>query len=237
MEGKEALKQASTPVRSIKTWQGDLIWMTLFLGTVLIFIVPNTREIFIKVTEAHLYMGGFIKFAFLASMGDLLGMRIINNAWAIPGNVLQKAFVWGVMGIMITLVFTVYMGGVAVAQSAGRLPFDDVVLAQAFFGSVVMNMTFGPMLYIYHMFGDKIMESLSMKKGERPTLEDMVNSVDWYTLVSFSWLKTCLLIWIPLHTAVFLLPAAYRVLASAFLSILLGVIIALARKRSLGSPA
>jgi hypothetical protein len=74
-----------------------------------------------------------------------------------------------------------------------------------------------------------------MKKGERPTLEDMVNSVDWYTLVSFSWLKTCLLIWIPLHTAVFLLPDAYRVLASAFLSILLGVIIALARKRSLGS--
>ncbi len=235
MEQKEALKQSEKSNQSTRTWQGDFIWAAVFLGTILIFAVPSSREVFIKVTEAHPYMGGFGKFALLASMGDLLGMRVLKSEWIIPKNVLQKAFVWGVLGIMITLVFTVYMGGVAVAQSAGRLPFKGIVLAQAFFGSAVMNLTFGPMLYVYHMFGDKIMESLSMSKGERPSLEDMVNSVDWYTLVSFSWLKTCLLIWIPLHTAVFLLPAAYRVLASAFLSILLGVIIALSRKHSVSN--
>lgn len=52
-----------------------------------------------------------------------------------------------------------------------------------------------------------------------------------YTVVRFSWIKTCLLVWIPCHTVVFLMPESFRVLASAFLSILLGVIIAVARKR------
>lgn len=211
---------------------GDLIWGALLMTWVLILIVPTAREIFIKLTEAHPYGGGFVKFAILATMGDLLGSRILNGGWNIPKNVISKAFVWGVLGMLITLVFTVYMGGVAIAQSIGRLPFEGVVLAQAFFGSIVMNTTFGPMLYVYHSFGDKMMELLFTPVDQRPSLREMVDSVDWYTMVQFSWLKTCLFVWIPCHTAVFLLPSSYRVLASAFLSILLGVIIAIGRKKA-----
>ena len=76
---------------------------------------------------------------------------------------------------------------------------------------------------------------MEKKRGKlnQITLKGMVERVDWYGMVSFSWLKTCLFIWIPLHTIVFLLPPEYRVLASAFLSILLGIIVANTKKSAL----
>ena len=94
-----------------------------------------------------------------------------------------------------------------------------------------MNLTFGPMMYIYHKFGDLIIDLSYEKKESKITIKDLVDRVDWYTIVSFSWLKTCIFVWIPCHTIVFLLPAEYRVLASAFLSILLGIIIAISKKK------
>jgi len=45
-------------------------------------------------------------------------------------------------------------------------------------------------------------------------------------------LKTCIFVWIQCHTLVFLLPAEYRVLASTFLAILLGILIACTKKTS-----
>ncbi len=210
--------------------KGDSIWLLLLLCWIMLLVVPSARKVFIEITELHPYLGGFVKFAILASMGDLMGARVLNGKWKLPSNLLQKAFVWGMIGMMVTLVFSVYMGGVAFAQSVGRLPFNGSVLAQAFFGSMIMNLTFGPMMYVYHLYGDKVMEALSSK--QKTTLKDMVDATDWYTLVSFSWLKTCLFVWIPCHTIVFLMPSEYRVLASAFLSILLGLIIAYSKKGS-----
>ncbi|MBG0194345.1 hypothetical protein I4O91_15035, partial [Clostridioides difficile] len=48
--------------------------------------------------------------------------------------------------------------------------------------------------------------------------------------LGFSVLKTIPFFWIPCHTIVFLFPAEYRVIASAFASIALGLILALANK-------
>ena len=88
-------------------------------------------------------------------------------------------------------------------------------------------------MYIYHKFGDLFIDLKYEKKGSSVTVKDLVDRVDWYTTVSFSWLKTCIFIWIPCHTIVFLLPAQYRVLASAFLSILLGILVAVSKKGSM----
>jgi hypothetical protein len=216
----------------MKLNKGDFLWGFVLLLWILILVVPTTRTIFIEVTEAHPYIGGFFKFAILASMGDLLGNRILKKEWIIPNRFMLKAVVWGIIGMMITLVFTVFISGAGAAQAAGRLPFAGSKLAQAFFGSAIMNFTFGPMMYIYHKFGDLIIDVSYEKKGEKITVKDLVDRVDWYTIVSFSWLKTCTCVWIPCHTIVFLLPAEYRVLASAFLSILLGIIIAVSKMAS-----
>lgn len=80
------------------------------------------------------YAGGFIKFAILASMGDMLGIRVIKGEWIAPKGLMYKALVWGIIDWrMVTLVFTVFMGGAAAAQASGKLPFNGSILAQAFF--------------------------------------------------------------------------------------------------------
>ena len=216
----------------MKNIKGDLIWGLLLLVWIIVLVIPSFRTVFIQVTDLHPYIGGFVKFFILASMGDMLGYRIQKKEWIFPKNFIKKAVVWGILGMMITLVFTVFMAGVAGAQKVGRLPFEGSKFAQAFFGSTIMNLTFGPMLYIYHKFMDLWID-IKYEEKVNVTIQAIVDKIDWYTLVSFSWLKTCIFIWIPLHTIVFLMPPEYRVLASAFLSILLGVLIAITKKKKL----
>lgn len=214
----------------MKNLKGDIIWSILLAIWVIILVIPESRGIFIHLIEKYPYWGGFVKFFILASMGDMLGSRIQKKEWIIPKNFIKKAIVWGILGMMITLVFTVFMAGVAGAQKVGRLPFNGSKFAQAFLGSSIMNLTFGPMLYIYHKFMDLWID-IKFEEKVNVTIKAIVDKIDWYTLVSFSWLKTCIFIWIPLHTIVFLMPPEYRVLASAFLSILLGVLIAITKKK------
>jgi len=211
--------------------KGDFIWVALLLIWVLILVVPTTREAFIGATEVHPYIGGFIKFGILATMGDLLGARILKGDWVIPKGVMYKVIIWGVIGLMVTLVFTVYMGGVAAAQASGKLPFSGSVLAQAFFGSAIMNLTFGPMMMVFHRFTDMYISIKYEKNGGKVTMSELIDKNDWHSLVEFTWIKTCPFFWIPAHTAVFLIPVQYRVIASAFLSIALGILLTIAKKQ------
>lgn len=213
----------------MKRLKGDIIWTILLCAWLSLIIVPAFREGFIAFTERHAYVAGFIKFFILASMGDMLGGRILNGEWRKPKGFLFKAIVWGILGIFITLVFTVFFKGAEAAMVAGRLPFEGNKIAVAFFGSTIMNVTFGPMLYVYHKFADLFIE-MKLEGAKNISVKSMVERIDWYGLVSFSWLKNCLFVWIPMHTLVFLLPTVYRVVASAYLSILLGILIALSKK-------
>lgn len=210
--------------------KGDFLWGAALLVWIIILAMPDSRVAFISVTEAHPYLGGFIKFAILASMGDMLGIRVLRGKWIIPKGLFYKAIIWGIIGIMVTLMFTLYMGGAAAAQASGKLPFKGLALAQAFFGSAIMNVTFGPMMMVFHRFADMYIDTKYEKRGSRVTLKELIAKNDWNSLVEFSWLKTCPFFWIPAHTIVFLLPSQYRVLVSAFLSIALGLLLAIAKK-------
>ena len=216
--------------------KGDFLWVFIILMFMAILIVPTTRAAFLTATELHPYIGGFIKFAILATMGDLLGARILKGHWIIPKGVVYKAVIWGAIGLMVTLVFTVYMGGVAAAQSSGKLPFKNSILAQAFFGSTIMNVTFGPMMMAFHRFTDMFIDAKYEKKGGKVTISELVQKNDWHSLVEFSWLKACPFFWIPAHTIVFLLPSEYIVVVSAFLSIALGLLLAMAKKGKIVQP-
>lgn len=209
--------------------KGDYIWGFALLSWIVMLAVPESREAFMAFTGAHPYAGGFIKFIILATMGDLLGIRLIKGDYVIPKGIILKALVWGIIGMMSTLVFTLYMGGASAAQNAGLLPFAGVGIAQAFFGSAVMNLTFGPMMMFFHRIMDLWIDS-SYEKNGKATLDSLVDKIDWHSLVEFSWAKTCLFFWIPAHTIVFMLPSQYRVLVSAFLSIALGLLLAFAKK-------
>ena len=210
--------------------KGDFIWAAALIMWIIVLVVPSSRTAFISVTEAYPYMGGFVKFAILATMGDMLGERVLKGKWRVPTGVLWRAFVWGIIGMMVTLVFTVFMGGVAAAQGSGKLPFSGSVLAQAFFGSTIMNLTFGPMMMVFHRFTDTYIDMRYEDGARRITLKDMIARIDWNGVVGFSWLKACPFFWIPAHTMVFLLSDQYRVIVSAFLSIALGLLLAIAKK-------
>ena len=212
--------------------KGDFVWIAALLVWVIILVVPSSRALFISVTDAHPYAGGFIKFAILASMGDMLGIRVIKGEWIAPKGLMYKALVWGIIGLMVTLVFTVFMGGAAAAQASGKLPFNGSILAQAFFGSSIMNVTFGPMMMVFHRFTDMYIDSKCDNKEAKVTMRELIEKNDWNSLVEFSWLKTCPFFWIPAHTIVFLLPSHYRVIVSAFLSIALGLLLAYEKKES-----
>lgn len=163
-------------------------------------------------------------------MGDLLGIRIIQKRWEIPNGLLFKALVWGSLGMVITLMFTVFIGGTEFAQSSGLLPFEGSLVFRAIFASIIMNATFGPMLYVYHKFGDLLVDS-RYENENFISVKGLVNQVDWYSMVHFSWLKTCIFVWMPCHGLVLMLPAEYRVVTSAFLSILLGILVSLTKSR------
>lgn len=210
--------------------KGDIIWSFFLLLWIMILVIPVSREAFMTATSAHPYLGGFIKFAILATMGDLLGIRIVKGDYVLPKGIFYRAVIWGIIGLMVTLVFSVFMGGAAAAQSEGKLPFEGSALAQAFFGSTIMNLTFGPMMMVFHRFTDMYVDFKYQKGNDKVTISRLVDKNDWHSLVEFSWIKTCTLFWIPAHTIVFLLPGEYRVLVSAFLSIALGLLLALAKK-------
>lgn len=209
--------------------KGDYIWTAVLAACILILVIPSSREAFMIFSKSHPYLAGFIKFFILATMGDLLGTRYVKGDYVIPKGVVYRALVWGFMGMMISLVFTVYMEGAGAAQKAGILPLQGSNFSQAFFGSAIMNLTFGPMLMAFHKFMDLFID-MKYENVKNVTLSRLVDRVDWHTLVEFSFAKACVFFWIPAHTIVFLLPSQYRVLASAFLSIALGIIIAISKK-------
>jgi len=209
--------------------KGDYLWVSALLVWIIILVLPAFRELFMAFTAAHPYIAGFIKFAILATMGDLLGTRFVKGNYVIPKGLFYRALVWGIIGMMISLLFTVFMSGAGTAQEKGLLPFVGINLAQAFFGSAIMNLTFGPMMMVFHRFLDLYIDA-KYAKIEKITLSSLVDKLDWHSLVEFSWTKTCIFFWIPAHTIVFMLPSQYRVLVSAFLSIALGLLLAFAKK-------
>lgn len=217
--------------------KGDILWGTLLLGLIMLFIVPVTREQILELSAKNPYIGGFIKFAILATMGDLMGKRIVAGEYKLSLQVLWRSIVWGIIGCMVTLVFPVFMGGASAAQSSDMLPFAGIKLAQAFFGSAIMNLTFAPAMNTFHRLMDLWIEALHQKNHGKITLKALIQKIDWSAFVTFNWLKVGIFFWIPVHTIVFLLPEGIRVIVAAFCSIALGIILSFAAKKEKDSVA
>ena len=63
-------------------------------------------------------------------------------------------------------------------------------------------------------------------------LAHVIHKVDWEKFACFTLLKTVPLFWIPAHTVTFMLPPEYQVAMAAALSVALGIILNLKRKKS-----
>ncbi len=192
---------------------------------------PLTGEEFIRFTTEHAYIGGFIKFFVLATMGELLAIRITTSNWKMPCGIVYRAVIWGFLGMAITLFFAIFQNGVQAAMTSGLLLKSNSRLISAFFTSAATNMTFGPVMMAFHRVTDTYIDMRYENKASKVSLSMVIERIDWKGFVSFVVLKTIPLFWIPAHTLTFWLPSEYRIMAAAMLSIALGAILAFAKKR------
>lgn len=212
--------------------RGDIVWALLFIGAGAFIAAPGTHELFVAATNAQPYLMGFVKFALLATMGEFLAIRIVRRRYEAPKALAAKVLVWGIIGLLVVLMFQFFSAGVAGAAAKGYLPkaggFWGSLLA-AFLTSAIMNLTFGPVFMACHRISDTWLDARA--SGERLRMGQVVDRIDWPGFVKFVVAKTVPLFWIPAHTITFMLPGEYRILVAAFLSIALGAILSFAKTR------
>lgn len=212
--------------------KGDIIWGLLLSAVVFFIAAPVTNRIFMEFTSANPFISGFIKFSILATMGELLAVRISSKGWdKLPKGIFYRAIVWGLLGMLIVLAFEIYGSGVASAQSKGLLPTGSGII-YAFLVSTLLNTTFAPMLMGTHKLTDTYIDLKYKNPGTNPTIANVAENIDWKGFLSFVIFKTLPFFWIPAHTITFLLPPEYKVLFAASLSLALGLILAFAKNKS-----
>ncbi len=249
--------RVGAPVRTGRSarLRGDLAWAAGIAAVAVFLLAPPTHALFVAATSAHPFLVAFAKFCLLATMGELLAIRIIAGAWFSPKGLAWRALVWGILGMVIVIVFEIFGSGVKAAMARGLLPGGDSKFLFAFFVSSTMNLSFAPTMMMAHRFTDTLID-MKYERGGAGTaaghggasraatgpgasigVADIVARIDWKSYVGFVLFRTIPLFWIPAHTITFLLPPEYRVLAAAFLSIALGAILAFAKKKSLSGPS
>ena len=200
------------------------------LSFVVILIIPTSREWFKGLSGSHPYIMGFIKFALLATAGELIAAFIKTGKITVPCKIIWRFVIWGIIGAWITLMMTVYKYAAGYMMAQGKLPGVGITPLFALFTSVLMNTTFGPTFMAVHKISDKMLEMSANK--EKLSLKNAVNGIDWSNFVSFTILKTVPLFWIPAHFVTFLLPAEYQVIMAAALSIALGIILSVGGRKN-----
>lgn len=211
--------------------KGDFIWLAALAVCVFYIVSPMTNAMFLAQTTAHPYIGGFVKFAILSTMGELLAMRLVGGNWKKPAGLMWRVIIWGFIGMLITLIFKLFAFGVAACLSGGFLPGGDSKLAFAFFTSLLMNTFFAPVFMAMHKMTDAYLD-LKFRDGvASPSYEAVLLEADWMMFAKFVVVKTIPFFWIPAHTITFLMPGEYRIVIAAFLSIALGGILAFAKSK------
>ena len=202
----------------------------IILAFAAVLAVPAWREVFKTLSSEHPYIMGFIKFALLATVGEVLALSLRGKTWRMPYYIGWRMLIWGLIGVAITFMMKTYAAGVKGMVEQGLLPSGGDgfwgKLLVAFYTAAVMNLTFGPTFMATHKCTDKYLE-LRHEGVNKPGLRGVVNGVDWHGFVSFTLFKTIPLFWIPAHTLTFMLPPEYQVMAAAALSIALGLILSI----------
>ena len=212
------------------------------------FFIPQTGFFawFKATTAAHPYIMAFFKFGILATLGEMLALRIRKGVYNEPGfGIVPRMMVWGFLGMCITMAMTIFKSGtVSFLSSAGLGSYDGLwktftasqftwgKLGIAFAVSVLMNTIFAPVMMTFHKCTDiHILENGGTVAGLlRPMKmrEIFREKINWDVQWNVVFKKTIPLFWYPAHTITFILPSTFQVLFAALLGVALGLILALA---------
>jgi len=207
--------------------------------TILIFIPPITNW-YLQFNKEHGMIMSFFKFAFLATLGEIIALRIRTGNYNEPGfGIIPRMIVWGFLGVTINIAFQIFSTGGPVflaylglinAPEAMKSGLSSLKLLDAFTISATMNLTFAPVMMTFHKITDthiiKTGGSISGLFSPIPFVS-ILRNMNWDVMWNFIFKKTIPFFWIPAHTITFLLPAEFRVLFAALLGIALGLILAI----------
>ncbi|WP_430809784.1 MULTISPECIES: hypothetical protein [unclassified Carboxylicivirga] len=218
----------------------------LFSGALIIFFLPffinaSVFDAYTRFNLHHPLIMSFIKFAVLATLGEVIGLRIASGSYSVKGfGLLSRAVIWGLLGVTIKLAFVVFAAGVPVflykmglesAREVMSQPFTMTKLYVALSISVAMNLIYAPLMMTLHRITDThiIQHGGRLQCLVKPiAFGAILKDMDWHKQWHFVFKKTIPFFWIPAHTFTFLMPAEYRVLFAALLGIVLGVLLAIA---------
>jgi len=219
----------------------------ILLGVALVlapfFIFQDVYQFYNDVNKQLPLVMAFIKFAILATFGEVLGLRIRTGKYSAPNfGILPRAVVWGFLGIWIAIAMGVFRNGVPAYLDKFQLflgineamtgDFSALKLFGAFCISVMMNTTFAPVFMTLHKITDThITQTGGTLTGfftKRLLFTQIITTLNWKVQWNFVFKKTIPYFWIPAHTLTFILPQNFQVLFAAFLGICLGVILSIA---------
>ncbi len=216
----------------------DAAALALALIFAAFFLLPATRQVYETAYAAIPLIISFIKFAVLATAGEMLAGRVRRGG---PGRYLPEGFgllpkmvVWGFIGVLIYWIFGIFSAGVQSAfPGAFAAGIFGLPVAGAFLISLFMNLFFAPVMMIFHHLSDRF---IAAHAGRFPlrnwNTRELLEATDWKRMWGFVFARTIPLFWIPAHTVTFLLPDTYRTLFAALLSVALGLLLAFAAPRS-----
>lgn len=222
----------------------DFLFVLLLVTIFLPFFVSDAAYDWYKSFNAtHGMVMSFIKFGILATMGEVLGLRISAGVYNRKGfGILPRAVVWGLLGLGINAAmiifskgvpqFMVYMGMTDAANIInGVFSADKVWIAFAI--SVAMNTIFAPVFMTFHKITDTHILDCggSLRSLITPIpMTRIITHLNWDAQWNFVFKKTIPFFWYPAHTITFLLPGEMRVLFAAILGVVLGVLLAIAAR-------
>jgi hypothetical protein len=223
----------------------DYLFIIFIIVIFLPFFVSDTVYDWYKsFNAAHGMVMSFCKFGILATLGEVLGLRISTGVYTRKGfGIFPRMIVWGILGMAINMamivfskgmpVFLEYMGlANATSLINGDLNLSKVCIALAI--SVMMNTFFAPVFMTFHKITDThiLMCGGSAKSLITPIpMTKIITGLNWDVQWNFVFKKTIPFFWYPAHTITFLLPSEMRVLFAALLGIVLGVLLAVAARK------
>lgn len=213
------------------------------------FFIPSTGffKWFNIATSSHPFIMAFFKFAILATLGEMLALRIRKGVYNEKGfGILPRMLVWGSLGICITMAMMIFKAGTPFFMSkvasceyhslmdifnSPTLTWGKVGIA--FCVSVAMNTIFAPVMMTFHKCTDiHISQTGGTIAGlfSPMPMKKIISSINWENQWGVVFKKTIPLFWYPAHTITFILPPNLQVLFAALLGVALGLILALTSK-------
>ena len=215
-----------------------LFSVSLFLP---FFLSPVVLDFYKQFNSDHGMLMSFIKFAILATLGEVIGLRIKTGSYNQPGfGILPRAIVWGFLGMTVKTAFVIFgTGAPAFLEFMGMEGASEVIKGDfspskvlvSFAVSASLNLFYAPVLMTFHKITDiHITNNGGTLRGLFTPIQFMqiFPAINWSVQWDFIFKKTIPLFWIPMQTINFLLPPQYQILVAALLGIVLGVLLALA---------